>query len=217
MLLAVLLWAYAASAQAWQVSGTVADDADGSTLPGASVLLVNANDTTQKRSTVTDIDGVFRFTGVAAGRYELRSGFVGYAELRRALEVSADVSVPALRLKAANTELKPVELVVTQARAEQKGDTTIFNAGAFKVNPDANAEDLVTKMPGITNDGGTIKAQGEAVKRVLVDGEEFFGDDPTLVTKNLRADMVDKVQLYDKKSDQATFTGIDDGQKTKNP
>ena len=97
-----------------------------------------------------------------------------------------------------------------------KGDTTEFNADSFRTQAGANVEDLLKKLPGIQVDkNGKITAQGEAVKKVLVDGEEFFGDDPTLVTQNLRADMVDKVQVYDKKSDQATFTGIDDGQREK--
>ncbi|GAC1307162.1 MAG: hypothetical protein NVSMB24_18490 [Mucilaginibacter sp.] len=97
-----------------------------------------------------------------------------------------------------------------------KGDTTEFDARAYKVQPNASVEDLLKQLPGIQVDkDGKITAQGQTVSKVLVDGEEFFGDDPTLVTKNLRADMVDKLQLYDKKSDQATFTGIDDGQKTK--
>ncbi|MBS1660875.1 MAG: outer membrane beta-barrel protein, partial [Bacteroidetes bacterium] len=97
-----------------------------------------------------------------------------------------------------------------------KGDTTEFNADSFRTQPNASVEDLLKKLPGIQVDkNGKITAQGEAVKKVLVDGEEFFGDDPTLVTQNLRADMVDKVQVYDKKSDQASFTGIDDGKREK--
>ena len=109
------------------------------------------------------------------------------------------------------------DVIVTHRSAINiKGDTTEFAADSFKVQPNATVEDLLKKLPGIQVDkNGQITAQGEKVQKVLVDGEEFFGDDPTLVTQNLRADMVDKVQLYDKKSDQATFTGIDDGEKQK--
>jgi hypothetical protein len=107
-------------------------------------------------------------------------------------------------------------IVRTGAAIRIKGDTTEFAADSFKVQPNATVEDLLKKLPGIQIDkNGNITAQGEKVQKVLVDGEEFFGDDPTLVTQNLRADMVDKVQLYDKKSDQAAFTGIDDGEKNK--
>ena len=96
-----------------------------------------------------------------------------------------------------------------------KGDTTIFTADSFKVGPNANVEELLKKLPGIQVDkDGKIKAMGETVEKVLVDGEEFFGDDPGMAVKNLRADAVKEVQVYDKKSDQAEFTGIDDG-KTK--
>jgi hypothetical protein len=97
-----------------------------------------------------------------------------------------------------------------------KGDTTEFTADSFHVQANATVEELLKKLPGIQVDkNGKITAQGETVQKVLVDGEEFFGDDPTLVTQNLRADMIDKVQVFDKKSDQAAFTGIDDGEKTK--
>lgn len=97
-----------------------------------------------------------------------------------------------------------------------KGDTTEYDAASFKMQPNAKVEDLLKQLPGIKVDkDGKITAQGQTVNKVLVDGEDFFGDDPTLVTKNIRSDMVDKVQLYDKQSDQAVFTGVDDGQKTK--
>jgi hypothetical protein len=96
-----------------------------------------------------------------------------------------------------------------------KGDTTIFTADSFKVSANANVEELLKKLPGIQVDkDGKIKAMGQTVEKVLVDGEEFFGDDPGMAVKNLRADAVKEVQVYDKKSDQAEFTGIDDG-KTK--
>jgi hypothetical protein len=108
-----------------------------------------------------------------------------------------------------------VEKVATQARADQQGDTTIFNAGAYKVNPDATAEDLLTKMPGITSQNGVVSAQGEQVKRVLVDGTEFFGDDASIALKSLPAAVIDKVQVFDKLSDQAQFTGFDDGNSEK--
>ncbi|MEJ0079783.1 MAG: hypothetical protein WDM78_02195 [Puia sp.] len=97
-----------------------------------------------------------------------------------------------------------------------KGDTTEFNAQAFVIQPNAKVEDLLKQLPGITIDkDGKITAEGQTVTKVLIDGEEFFGDDPTLVTRNIRADMVDKIQLYDKKSDQAAFTGVDDGRTQK--
>ncbi|MEI9807698.1 MAG: hypothetical protein WDO16_07375 [Bacteroidota bacterium] len=97
-----------------------------------------------------------------------------------------------------------------------KGDTTVYTADSFKVRPGANVEELLRRLPGIQVDkNGTITAMGEKVTKVLVDGEEFFGSDPGIATKNLRADVVQEVQVFDKKSDQAEFTGIDDGVKDK--
>src|SRR5204863_8119425 len=100
----------------------------------------------------------------------------------------------------------------------QAGDTTQYNAKAFKTNPDANAEDLINKMPGITSQGGQVQAQGENVQQVLVDGKPLFGNDPNAALKNLPAEVIDKIQVFDKKSDQSQFTGFDDGnsQKTLN-
>src|SRR5207245_115544 len=99
--------------------------------------------------------------------------------------------------------------------ALQKADTTEYNARAFKTNPDAVAEDLVAKMPGITVENGTVKAHGEDVQQVLVDGRPFFGTDPTLALRNLPADAIEKIQVFDKMSEQAAFTGFDDGQSMK--
>jgi hypothetical protein len=96
-----------------------------------------------------------------------------------------------------------------------KGDTTEINANNYKVNPDATAEDLVGKMPGVSSSNGQIQAQGETVKKVLVDGKPFFGEDPNAALKNLPADVVGKIQIYDAKSEQSLFSGIDDGNTTK--
>ena len=151
LVLVLSLFQAVVRAQTFNVSGSVFDEADDSTLPGASVLLVDAGDTTQRRSTVSDDDGHFAFSTVLPGNYQLRASFVGYALLDQSVKVNADLLGASLRLKSSSTELKAVEKVATQARAEQKGDTTIFKAGAYKVNPDATAEDLLTKMPGITS------------------------------------------------------------------
>jgi hypothetical protein len=110
------------------------------------------------------------------------------------------------------------EVIVRQriSAIRVKGDTTEYRADSFHVSPNADVQELLRKMPGIqVNSKGEITAQGDKVEKILVDGEEFFSDDPAVVTKNLRADAVDKIQTYDKKSDQAEFTGIDDGQKIK--
>lgn len=126
---------------------------------------------------------------------------------------SVDFTLPTLTLV---NEIIPMEAAIIKVQAVTvKGDTTEMNAGSFKVNPDASAEDLVSKMPGVTSSNGQIQAQGEQVKKVLVDGKPFFGDDPNAALKNLPADVVNKIQIYDGKSEQSLFSGIDDGNTVK--
>ncbi|MES2691277.1 MAG: TonB-dependent receptor [Bacteroidota bacterium] len=114
-----------------------------------------------------------------------------------------------------SARLKEVNITGKIPPVVQKGDTTEMSANAYKTNPDANAEDLVTKMPGITVQDGKVQAQGEDVQKVLVDGKEFFGDDANAVLKNLPAEVIDKIQVFDKRSDQSELTGFDDGNTTK--
>ena len=97
----------------------------------------------------------------------------------------------------------------------QVGDTLQFNSKAFKLNVDASAEDLVSRLPGVTVENNTVKAQGEEIAQVFVDGKRFFGDDPMIALRNLPAEVIDKIQVYDKLSDQSELTGFNDGQTTK--
>jgi len=198
-------------AQSFNISGTVLDQTDNSSLIGVSVVLLPASDTTQKMGGVTDIDGNFLISNVPAGQYTLRISYVGFQNYTRALNVNADADLGTISMRVLSTQLQNVVVTGQQIRAQQSGDTTSFNAGAFKTNPDANAEDLINKMPGISTEGGSIKANGEDVKQVLVDGKPFFGDDPNAAIKNLPAEIIDRIQVFDKLSDQAQLTGFSDG------
>ncbi|MDB5032759.1 MAG: TonB-dependent receptor, partial [Mucilaginibacter sp.] len=183
-------------------------------------MVLNAKDSILRKFTRAKPDGSFAINDLAKGKFILVLSYPGYADytegftLDEKVEPSHDFGKLSMILK---SRLLQDVIIKGSARAIKiKGDTTEFNANAYVIQPNAKVEDLLKQLPGIQVDkDGKITAQGQTVSKVLVDGEEFFGDDPTLVTKNIRADMVDKVQLYDKKSDQATFTGIDDGQKTK--
>ena len=220
LFLFVLLCSVSAYAQSnYTVKGVVADTVDHVKLRNTSVSILNAKDSTLVRFTRAAEDGSFSITGLTKGKFILLMAYPDYADyvdhftLDSASQThnfgSVYMELKSRLLREVIIKAKPVAIKV-------KGDTTEFNAGAYTVQPNAKVEDLLKQLPGIQVDkDGKITAQGQTVSKVLVDGEEFFGDDPTLVTKNIRADMVDKVQLYDKKSDQATFTGIDDGQKTK--
>jgi len=220
LLLLLLLTALsgAAQAQTTTVSGRVLDAKDQSPLIGANVLLTQIPDST-KRGAAVEVDGSFTVPGVPAGRYVLTISFLGYQNLRSTVEVSgAPLALGSLTLQAGGgIALKGVEVVGQAAAAVQKGDTAQFNAGSYKTNPDANAQDLITKMPGVTVDPSTgkVQAQGEQVQRVLVDGKEFFGNDPDAVLKNIPAEVIDKIQVYDRSSDQSQFTGFDDGNQQK--
>lgn len=213
-----LFLSFLASAQTYTVTGSVIDLKDTAALPGVTVSLTNTTDSSKKTGTATDADGNFELTA-NTGQYILRLEYVGYSPVIRTITVAdKNVALGTLTMKTKSNELKGVTVKEKQVRAEQNGDTAQFNANAFKTNPDASAEDLVTKMPGVTSDNTGVKVNGENVQQVYVDGKPFFGQDPSLALKNLPAEIIDKIQVFDKLSDQSAFTGFDDGntQKTMN-
>ena len=199
------------------VKGTVSDSTEKKNLSGSSVLILQKSDSIIVKHTRTDKAGNFQIKDIPPGHYLLLVTYPSYADYVDELEIKDSLphTLPPISLMLKSKLLEAV--VVSGNKAiRMKGDTLEFKADSFHTQAGATVEDLLKKLPGIQVDSkGQITAQGQTVKKVLVDGEEFFGDDPTLVTQNLRADMVDKVQLYDKKSEQATFTGIDDGQRDK--
>ncbi len=198
------------------VSGRVADGQDQSPLIGANVLLIHLPDSVRS-GVAADAQGAFQFDNVMPGRYLLDASFVGYQRLRRALTVGSEpLRLGTLGLAAGGVQLKNVVVTAEAKLAQQKGDTTQFNARAFKTNPDATAGDLLQKMPGVTvGTDGKVQAQGETVQQVLVDGKPFFGTDPDAVLKNLPADAIDKIEVFDQRSEQSRFSGFDDGNTTK--
>ncbi|MCC6817857.1 MAG: TonB-dependent receptor, partial [Bacteroidia bacterium] len=187
--------------------------------PYSKVYLLNLPDSVIQRSTIADSLGRFRFQGFGAGNFLLVAENYRFQPAFANLKVDSGATYrQQLKLGLQVTDLKGGGISVRREGVQQKNDTFEFNASNYKVNPDATAENLITKMPGITNENGTIKAQGEEIKKVTVDGQDFFGDDAAAALKNLPAEIVDKIQVFDRSSDQAAFTGIDDGnsQKTLN-
>lgn len=202
----------------FQIKGIVIDNEVKQGIPGASVSLKNVQNEILKQI-LTESNGSFELKNVFPGKYILEVSYIGFKNYYKTIDVvNENVVLNNITLKIGDAQLNEVNINDVQTRMEQKGDTTEIKANAFKTNPDATAEDLIKKMPGITSENGTMKAQGEDVKKVLIDGKEFFGDDPNVALKNLPADMIEKVQVYDKMSDKAAFTGFDDGsgQKTIN-
>lgn len=212
-----LFISYLSVAQKIALKG-ILTDSSGKALESATVLLLSGKDSSMVSFTRSTAEGKFSIPGLNANLYLLKITYVGMKEFNRKLDLKAqtDGELGTLRMEAINKQLNEVLVLGDKAPIALKGDTIEYNAGSFKTQPNAVVEDLLKRLPGVeVQRDGTIKAQGQEVKRVLVDGKEFFGRDPKMATKNLPADAVDKVQVFDKKSDQAEFSGIDDGQRDK--
>lgn len=203
-------------AQNLSLSGKLLNAEDKSPLIGATVRLIDMSDTTRGIYTSSAENGQFKFINLSPMDYKLIITFIGFKKLVRKgsmNNLTEDLGI--LYLSPSTEVMKEVKVVGRVPAAQQKGDTTLFNAQAYKTNSDASAGDLILKMPGITVDNGSISAQGETVQQVLVDGKPFFGNDPSIALDNLPANIISKVEVYEKESDQAKFTGFDDGQSQK--
>ncbi len=212
-LLTFLALSSTAFAQLVPVSGSISDK---SGILVGSLVKVLTKDSTFVTGSSTDGDGKFNIDLSPNTRYIIQISFLGYKTLSRIVEVkSAPIVLGNIILQEDAQTLKEVVVETVQVRGTQKGDTTQFNSDAFKTHPDATAEDLVKKMPGITSDNNGVKVNGETVTKVLVDGKPFFGDDPNAALKNLPSEIVDKIQVFDKAGDQSQFTGFNDGDQQK--
>ena len=201
--------------QDFRITGQV-NDSIGQSMPGAGISLLHFSDSALIKGTVTDLNGNFILNKVSPGKIFLKISFLGYNDLFIIKEIAnQSLSLGKLYLQNKASTLNAVYITENTLPVQLKGDTTQFNADAFKTNRDASAEDLATKMPGITSQDGKIQAQGEDVKKVLIDGKPFMGDDPNAALKNLPAEIIEKIQVFDKKSDQSEFTGFNDGNTTK--
>ncbi|TWI85716.1 carboxypeptidase family protein [Lacibacter cauensis] len=203
--------------QSGKISGSITDTSSGKKLSMAVVSLIRTKDSTLSKFTRTNEQGSFELSNLTAGSYIFMVSYPGYAEYVDELTITAGSDVQKNITIIPRSKLLE-EIIIQQkvAAIRIKGDTTEYKADSFKVGPNASAQELLKRLPGLqVNAKGEITAQGQKVEKILVDGEEFFSDDPAVVAQNLRADVVDKVQVFDKKSEQAEFTGVDDGQKTK--
>jgi hypothetical protein len=200
------------------LKGTITDTLNKQNLSNAVVSVLRVKDSVLVKFARTDAKGNFELKNLKAGDFILMVSYPTYADYVEKVTVE-DGKDKLLGSLPVITKANLLQEVIVRQRVgaiRVKGDTTEYKADSFHVSANADVQELLRKMPGIqVNSKGEITAQGEKVQKVLVDGEEFFSDDPAVVTKNLRADAVDKIQAFDKKSDQAAFTGIDDGQKIK--
>lgn len=214
----LLLAGYSSDAQSITIKGTVLDSTN-TPLPSATIMLTRQSDSVMAAFGITKTDGSFELYPDEKGSYYLRITFIGYGDFQRSLDIGEGDRLKDLGKIVLNPGVKQLEGVTIEddfVPIRIIEDTVEYHADAFKTKPNAVVEDLLKKLPGVEVDrDGNIKAHGEDVQNVLVDGKEFFGDDPKVATKNIPAEVVDKVQVYDKLSDIAEFTGIDDGQDEK--
>ncbi len=205
--------------QTYSLEGTVIDKQTDKPLKSASVSVHRKRDSLLIKGDVTDKDGKFKIENIEHKNLYIKINFVGYKPLFKDVKFESEpkINLGKLYLDIDVVQMKSVQVVDDMVRAEIKNDTTEFNTKAIKTQPNAEAEELIKKIPGVQVDRqtGSVKAQGEDVKEVLVNGRQYFGDDPMMAMRNLPADVIDRVQIFDKMSDQAQFSGFDDGSRYK--
>jgi outer membrane receptor protein involved in Fe transport len=220
-MLLLLFCGYSAVAQRndGSVTGRIINGKDKTPIDYGSIAVKSLKDSSVVGTISTNKDGSFSISGLTSGSYRLYAAYLGLRNATREFTISSEsnkVNIGDLALEDTGLDLKTVEIKGDAPPVIVKKDTLEFNAGSFKVRENAVVEDVLKKLPGVeVAKDGTVKAQGESVTRVKVDGKEFFGSDPLLATKNLPADMIDKIQIIDQMSDQAQFTGVDDGNREK--
>ena len=218
-LLAFLLGLLGAApyAQTGSIKGIVRDNLDSGFIKGATVSLLFRSDSSLVKSSVTDAEGSFLLFDLRPDSFIVKITTIGYQEYLLFITLTENGrDLGYIYMSKQGKDLSGVTVVAKAPPVIQKGDTSQFSASQYKVNPDATTEDLIKKMPGITVDkDGTVTAQGEQVKKVTIDGKDFFGDDASAALKNLPSEIVDKIQVFDKLSDQAQLTGHDDGNSVK--
>ncbi len=216
--LALILAVVAAPAGAqqtgdYEVRGVVADSA-GAGLRNAMVVALTRADSVLTRYALSSGDGSFVIEGLEPGEYILQVTLIGFELFGRDFEITnAHVDAGQVVMSTAAIEMDELVVSVEHVPFVNRRDTLSYNVLAFPTPPNSTVEELLRRLPGVqVEDDGTITAQGETVQNVLVDGKEFFGQDPTVATRNLPADAIQQIDVYDKESDMAEFTGIPDGQ-----
>lgn len=199
------------------IKGTIVDTVENKNLRNTVISLMRASDSVLVKFTRAGQSGQFAINGLDSGQFVIMITHPLLGDYFDKFELPAATEKELGKIfMTPKSKLLAEVILKSGSPIRIKGDTTVYTADSFKVRPGANVEELLRRLPGITVDkDGQITAMGERVKKVLVDGEEFFGSDPGIATKNLRADVVKEVEVFDKKSDQAEFTGIDDGVKDK--
>jgi len=200
------------------LTGIINDTAEKKSLHYAIISLVDERDSSLYITVRSDEAGAFEINKIPKGKYTLMVSYPHMADYLQPLIITDTSKIKLGKIDMVSMQVLLDEVIIKSGASpiRMRGDTLEYNADSFAVKQGANVQELLKRLPGISvNRYGKITAQGKEVKKILVDGDEFFGDDPGLATQFLNADAIDKVQVFDKKSDQADFTGIDDGKRTK--
>jgi hypothetical protein len=215
ILLVIVMAQVAAIAQEYAIKGQIQDH-EKNNLTGAVVVGLNPVDSVMLSYTVTDENGKFQMTDVNKGKIRLQITYIGFGTLEKTVELTSQqkiLDLGIIKMLQEGAMLDAVTISAEYVPIKITKDTLEFTADAFKTQPNAVVEDLLKKLPGVEVEAdGTIKVKGEEVKAVTVDGKDFFGKDPKMATRNLPANAVKKVQVFEKKSKNAEFTGVSDGQ-----
>lgn len=214
LLATIILAAATGIAQGGEIKGTIIDQLDNSAMANATVRLLLQRDSSYVAGGMSDLDGKFSLKGVNPGKYIVEASYLGYRNATRNVSLKNKVAiVDTIRMEANTIVLKETEVVGVKTEVKVMQDTVEYNAGSYKTQPSAVVEDLLKRLPGVEVDSeGKITAQGKEVTKILVDGKEFFSDDAKVASKNIPVDIVDKLQVIDRKSDLARLTGVDDGE-----
>ena len=200
----------------YTVSGKVVDSVDQTKMEWVTISLINHRTDSLIAGTYTNRNGQFELKNISQGKYKLRFSYIGYNSAEKVIELlptsAKKINLGTVALSPSEVELDEITVVAQVPEMQVREDTVEYNAAAFKVPEGALVEDLLKRLPGIEVDieGKITTATGKTVRRVFVDGKEFFGNDPKMATQNLNADMVDKVQVIEKQSDLAILTGVED-------
>ncbi|MBE6198604.1 MAG: TonB-dependent receptor, partial [Rikenellaceae bacterium] len=205
--------AVSAFAQTGKVSFSLIDSQTKQGVMGAVVEVYPTAKPNDKKYYTSGANGYVSISGLSYGNYTLVASFIGYKDMTKTFRLSgASLSLGKLVMTEQAERIETVVKTVKALRTSQNGDTLSYSAGAFKVSNDADVEGLLKKMPGITITNGAVEAQGETIQKIFVDGKEFFGEDVSTAIKSLPAEAVDRIEVFNKLSDNAEFSGMDDGE-----
>ncbi|MDR1114789.1 MAG: outer membrane beta-barrel protein [Tannerella sp.] len=198
-----------------EIKGTIVEKQSQEPIEAATIRLLSERDSTMKAGVASGKDGQFSMRNIVPGTYLLHITYIGFDPVYQPLRItgrSETITVGKIEMDENSVLLGEAVVTAKAVEVTVKGDTVEYNADSYKVTEGSMLEDLLKKMPGVeVGSDGAVTINGKQIKKVLVDGKEFFSDDPKVAAKNLPAKMVEKVQTYDRRSDMAMMTGFDDG------